>query len=107
MYFCIGSKQERVEPSVRAILKALNNRVAAHKTLAGLLEEVQAASKSKGKARLNAVNNLSLHPTCNFIPDTAAVIDSFEQLEDGALPQAEEDEEVRIKYTAHCGISIH
>ena len=51
MYFCIGSRQERVEPSVRAILKALQVRVTASKTLEGLLEEVDKASKAKGKNR--------------------------------------------------------
>ena len=92
MYFCISSKQERVEPSVRMIIKALRLRVNAFETLSSLLEEINKAAKAKGKNKTGSVNNLTLHPKCDWLPHTNAIIGSFNLIEDDVSPGEDDDE---------------
>ncbi|GMH51764.1 hypothetical protein TrST_g8703 [Triparma strigata] len=76
MYFAV-KEGTRVEPSIRTIVRMVKMRVRAYKTLGELLEEIGGLGKG------GSVNELKLHPSCDWLSETSATLSKWEEVESG------------------------
>ncbi|GMH89616.1 hypothetical protein TL16_g11513 [Triparma laevis f. inornata] len=82
MYFCV-KKGTRVEPSVRTVVRMVKMRVRAYGVLGKVLGEIG------GMGKAGNVNSLPLHPNCDWLTETSATLNKWEEVTE----EKEEDEE--------------